>query len=63
MASSSQRVVVNIDGVDYALDGRVAELVREIVKGAAKLMNGTKVLKASLRGHDVKCTVEEDLNN
>lgn len=54
-------VVVVIDGHEYRIEKRVADLVKKIVEQADRLADGTKTLKACLRGHEVKLTVEEEL--
>jgi hypothetical protein len=53
--------VVVIDEQEYRVDRRVAELIRKIAARADRLAKGALTLRAYLRGHDVKLTVEEEI--
>jgi hypothetical protein len=55
-------VTVIIDGREYRVPARVADVIRKVIEHADRIAEGSKILRLTMRKETVKASLEEDLN-
>ncbi len=54
-------MVIVIDGREYRVPARVADVIRTIVEHADRIADGSKVLRLALRKEKITASIEEEL--
>lgn len=54
-------VVVAIDGREYTVPARVADVIRKVIEHADRIADGTKILRLAMRKEKITASVEEEL--
>jgi hypothetical protein len=53
--------VVVVDGREYRVPRRVADVIRKVLEHADRIASGSKVLRLALRKETITATIEEEL--
>jgi hypothetical protein len=54
-------VTVIIDGREYRVPARVADVIRKVIEHADRISEGSKVLRLALRKEKITASIEEEL--